>query len=59
MAATDGGKVILDFQPESDGFRRIVDALTQAATQVLSSLGGTGVVITGVTETDESDDGES
>jgi hypothetical protein len=59
LYTSDGGSVILDFPPESEGFHRIVDALTQAATQALSSLGNAGVVITGLTETDEGDDQDS
>jgi hypothetical protein len=55
----DSSHLHLDFEPESDGHRRMVDVLARCATRALSSLGSSGVVIVGMTAPDEDEDGDS
>ena len=55
----DGSYLDLDLAPESRAHHRILEVLTRLATQTLSGLGESGVVIVGTTAADEDEDGES
>jgi hypothetical protein len=54
----DDSYLSLDFPPESNAHRRILGILTQVATQTLSGLGSSGILIAGITSA-EAEDGSS
>ena len=54
----DSARLCVDLPPDSEALSRVVDVLTEAATERLSTIGLRGLDITGFTDADEEDEEE-